>query len=408
MFRKIITYSVLVVFCFQFMFCRMDDSETETDDVLNVTPTEMTFSANESEKAFKVDSRLRMAWHIDSTLSAEWLHVRTNEKNEMFVVVDKNLSGAKRSSSLEVVGSNKKYQKVITVVQVTGEASLLESSKDTITLYTNRQSMQFTITADGEWHFDNLPDWISVQRVDSVNDKTAVEVVPLSTNTTSGARSQLISVVFGLDTKPIFVQQWGNIEAHIYNESRQLQSILSQDGLLQTIETLTLEGGVDYSDFEALHQIGKLRILDLLNIEISDGQVNLPGYTLKSNLSLEEVVMPKGTTTLSHGLFMDCTMLHKVTLSDQVAVVEELVFAGCRNLVSLRLPKSVTNIDAEAFKGCAIKELILDSETPPVLGETVFDETTFENCIVTVPKGSLEAYKAERDWMRFLNMKEAD
>ena len=408
MFRKIITYSVLVVFCFQFMFCRTDDTETETNDVLNVTPTEMTFSANEGEKPFRVDSRLRIPWQIDSTLSAEWLHVRTNDKNEMFVVVDKNLSGVKRSSIVEVTTVNHKYQKVITVVQVTKDASLVETSKDTVTLYTNRYPIQFTVTADGEWHFDLLPDWISIQRVDSVDDKTAVEVVQQSLNASSDMRSQLILVSFGLDTKPILIQQWGNIDAHIYSEGQQLQSILSQDGLFHTIEMLTLEGGVDYSDFEVLHRIEKLRVLDLKNIDISDGQTNLPAFALKANPSLEEVTMPKGTTTLSHGLFMDCSMLHKVNLSDKVTVIEELVFAGCRSLVSLRLPKSLTNINAEAFKGCFVKELILESETPPKLGETVFDETTFETCILTVPKGSIEAYKAERDWMRFLNMKEAD
>lgn len=381
--------------------------QTPSDEVLTVTPTDMDFSWHEGRKQFLVQSKYRMPWQIDSTFSAQWVHIK-DSANKMYIEVDENLSGMERTSIVEIVTADHKYKKVISVSQATLDAASLEVSVDTITLYTNAQAVGFTITADGEWHIDNLPDWVQINRTDTIEQQISLEAIQTSFNAQRDTRSQLVSLVYRKKKKDLLIRQWGNVEAHINSGAGMLQSILTENNLLETIETLTLNGVMEYSDFEWIHLIKKLRVLDLSAIELSDGRIDLPAFALKDCAILDRVVVPSAIKTISKGLFMDSPKLRQINIPDSVAVIEEMAFSGCQNLGSLALPKMLTMIEAGAFGRCSLKNLTLNCDTPPALGELVFDAEAFDICIVSVPKGSLEQYKADEVWGQFKQLVEHD
>lgn len=328
--------------------------------------------------------------------------------HKLVVAVDRNLSGIDRTSILEVTTADKKHKKVISITQTTSEAKSLEVSEDTITLYTNPKPIRLTISADGEWHLDSIPEWINVQKVDSLNNKAVLDIVQTSINAGLGMRSYLLPIVHGQEKNEILIRQWGNVDAHIYSNSGKLFSTLSEDHLSETIETLILSGVVDFGDFDALRTIQKLRILNLAKIELFDGQPNLPAFALKENLSLEKVTISANMTKISKGLFMDSPKLHEVNIPEGITVVEEMAFSGCKSLAVMNLPKSLASIETGAFAGCSLAELVLGSDSPPTLGSDVFSEAVFESCVVLVPKGSLGKYKESKEWSRFMNIKERE
>lgn len=404
--KNLLIYPILIFISLQFVFCRFEDSESGDDEVLKVTPTDMHFTAREGEKSFMVLTKYKMAWQIDSTFSEGWVHIKEGEGNKMLVLVDANLSGLERTSIIEVATVDKKHKKVISITQITDEALVLEVSADTINLYTNPEKQHLTVTADGEWHMDSIPEWISIQKIDSVGQKTVFEIVQSSANSGRDLRSHLISILHGQDKTEVLIRQWGTIDAHIYNNSGQLISILAQDNLSESIETLTLTGAVSLSDLEVIKTIKNLRKADLSGIQLSDGSSDLPPFALKENLSLEEINIPVSVKVISRGLFMGSPQLREVNVAEGVAVIEEIAFSGCHNLSVLKLPKSLSKIETGAFKDSFLKELVLAGEAPPTMGDDVFNESLFETCVISIPKGSLDVYRASKGWDRFINYME--
>lgn len=122
-------------------------------------------------------------------------------------------------------------------------------------------------------------------------------------------------------------------------------------------------------------------IVILVASAVTDQQMNKLGYAFVSTsiTSFDELCYFTGITKLPSG-----------------------GFSGCRKLVSVKLPSSVTTIESINYKRCtAITEYHFLSTEPPVLGT---DALTVRNaCTVYVPAGSKEKYAAEATWASFVN-----
>ena len=63
--------------------------------------------------------------------------------------------------------------------------------------------------------------------------------------------------------------------------------------------------------------------------------------------------MPRATAFIGHKAFAQCQQLTVVDLSQtQVDIVHMQVFAHCRSLAQISLPRHLTEISAEAFEAC--------------------------------------------------------
>jgi hypothetical protein len=102
-----------------------------------------------------------------------------------------------------------------------------------------------------------------------------------------------------------------------------------------------------------------------------------------------------------------------------VTEIGEGAFENNTNLTSVSIPSSITNIGDKAFKGCSnLKSITVYITTPISLsvlaatrrmmtradGSSVFDGVDKATCILYVPEGSVDLYKAAPAWCEFKNI----
>ena len=100
-----------------------------------------------------------------------------------------------------------------------------------------------------------------------------------------------------------------------------------------------------------------------------------------------------------------------------VNMISENAFSGNTSLTEILLPETITAIGSGAFKNCIhLVSIAIKAITPPTLlnsavssprrASSVFEGVNKETCILFVPEGSLNAYKAAEGWNEFKNIVE--
>ena len=124
--------------------------------------------------------------------------------------------------------------------------------------------------------------------------------------------------------------------------------------------------------------------------------------------ALKKVTLPEGLTGLSYAMFKS-SGITSLTIPSTVRVIGNDVFYGCSHLTSIIIPAGVTDIFSDAFVGC--KRLITVTclaTTPPELewDPDPFSSYQYENTILWVPRGCLNAYQRDGSWNKFQTIKE--
>ena len=170
--------------------------------------------------------------------------------------------------------------------------------------------------------------------------------------------------------------------------------------------------------------------------------------------NITDIVIPNSVTNIGEQAFSFCSNLANVTMSNSVTRIQDYAFLGCVSLKSIEIPASVqyigwaalacgqTEIDADVFK----KMPATDGDTPPKqqpgfnsydspiqagtnteempglahiysriadpatckFGEEPFYEPAYATCILHVPTGTVEAYKAANVWKKFACITDKD
>ena len=68
--------------------------------------------------------------------------------------------------------------------------------------------------------------------------------------------------------------------------------------------------------------------------------------------SLMEINIPDSVTAIGKGAFDDCESLESIVIPEGVKGFGDWTFYGCSSLKSIIIPKSVTGIGREVFEGC--------------------------------------------------------
>lgn len=120
--------------------------------------------------------------------------------------------------------------------------------------------------------------------------------------------------------------------------------------------------------------------------------------------ALKEVTIPITVEEIQGRAFYNCTEMEQITISplSNLKALGAMALATRSKLKSIYLPASLEKMEVEALLGLKASEIHLRWNEPPIV--KVIPNT--EDCILFVPNGTLETYKATNNWNRFSNIVE--
>ncbi len=117
---------------------------------------------------------------------------------------------------------------------------------------------------------------------------------------------------------------------------------------------------------------------------------------------LQKAILGNGLTEISGYAFSYCCSIFSVVIPEGLNNIKFSAFTNCYSLSSITIPKSVTSIQYGVFSKCyGMKEYHLKSISPPNLFGTNAFSGIPSDCIIFVPKGSLESYKTATNWSTY-------
>ncbi len=144
----------------------------------------------------------------------------------------------------------------------------------------------------------------------------------------------------------------------------------------------------------------------LTSVTIPNSVTSIGDNTFCGCYGLTSVIIPNSVTSIGDNTFCGCSDLTSVTIPNSVTSIGMEAFYGCSSLTSVTIPNSVTSIGEYAFYGCSSLETIYSyAVNPPSCEYSVFSYYK-QTCILYVPQGCSEAYRAAYQWKDFLNIEE--
>lgn len=113
--------------------------------------------------------------------------------------------------------------------------------------------------------------------------------------------------------------------------------------------------------------------------------------------------------TVGDNCFSGCKKVLDVTLPNSVSNIETSGFNGCSKLEKITLSSNLESIGDKAFYSCiALKEVYLPVEDPATiaLGSRVFYNVKRDEAVLYVPYGSRERYAQAEEWKDFGEIRE--
>ena len=123
--------------------------------------------------------------------------------------------------------------------------------------------------------------------------------------------------------------------------------------------------------------------------------------------NLTSIYIPNSVTTISSCAFTSCNGLTSVSFPNSVLYIGYQAFQNCSSLKSVSIHNSAVSIEGLAFENCiGLTEIVNYAIAPQLIGSDVFGEVEKSQCILRVPLGSSDAYRAADVWQDFGNIVE--
>ena len=165
----------------------------------------------------------------------------------------------------------------------------------------------------------------------------------------------------------------------------------------QSLQSITISDGVKSIGNNAFRYC-----YGMASFTIPDGVKSIEQNTFFYCHSLQSITIPGSVTSIADNAFYNCGTLASITIQDGVTSIGNSAFSNCKSLSSITIPYSVTSIGNYAFSACyGMAEYHMKPTTPPIMsGTNVFNKIP-SDCIIYVPKGSLNAYKSATNWSSY-------
>ena len=137
----------------------------------------------------------------------------------------------------------------------------------------------------------------------------------------------------------------------------------------------------------------------LLSIEVPSGQTTINNSCFHTCTRLTQVTLPNTITTIGQRAFQYSGIIHLNFLPSSLVTIDSFGFYQCPSLEDATIPSSVTTIGAQCFRYCSnLKEVIMESSTPPALGSNTAFNNTHASLVIYVPDASVNDYKTANNW----------
>jgi len=168
--------------------------------------------------------------------------------------------------------------------------------------------------------------------------------------------------------------------------------------------TLVICGTGDTKNYDASyyvpwHDVNK----QILNVIIQDGVTSIGNSLFAGCSSLKSITIPNSVISIGVFTFDSCINLTSVTIPNGIIGFES--FVACGGLTSVTIGSGVTKIGDGAFTDCVNITFITVFNPDPgaiSIGNDVFGNVNINNCILSVPVGSIESYRNAPVWQDFL------
>ena len=136
----------------------------------------------------------------------------------------------------------------------------------------------------------------------------------------------------------------------------------------------------------------------LSSINIPDNVTSIGSRAFYFCYSLSSVNIPDNVTSIGDGAFNYCYSLSSINIPDNVTSIGSRAFNYCYSLSSINIPDNVTSIGSRAFYFCySFKYVYFNSNTPPAIQSDTFNNIA-NDCIFSIPAGSLSAYQSATNY----------
>ena len=172
-----------------------------------------------------------------------------------------------------------------------------------------------------------------------------------------------------------------NIGSSAFNNCHSLASIIIPDGVT------SIEKKAFYYCYS------------LASISIPDSVTSMGVEMFCNCYSLTSIIIPDSITSIGQKAFYNCYSLASIIIPDGVTSIEQNAFYNCHSLASFIIPNGVTSIGAQAFYDCSgFWKIRFEGATPPTVSNSNAFLVLPTDCIISVPVGSLEAYKTATNY----------
>ena len=173
----------------------------------------------------------------------------------------------------------------------------------------------------------------------------------------------------------------------------------------QQLENITFPDSLRSIGDYALHSC-----LQLKSIKFPDKLETLGENVLQNCQGITEVELGKGLKSTGIYTFFGCTNISEIVIPDNITHIADFTFSYCSNLKSLTIGRNVKTIGSYIMQNCSSMETVyMMCETPPTVGGAIFaGSAKYENKILYVPAGTMDAYKEHKTWGKFEDIREYD